>query len=119
MRMVAAIAAALLAGGCGSASPADAYRADPAALKRGKSIFVGTCAGYCHSTAPINRDAPYLFDCTWRHGNGSDQEIFDLIASGVPDTAMIAFRGKLPEGDDDIWRLVAYITESNSRSCDG
>ena len=103
---------ALLFGACESSTPADAFRADPEALKRGKSLFAGICAGYCHSPA-VEREAPYLFDCTWTHGSGGDQEIFDIIASGVPTTAMIGFKGKLPEGDDDIWRLVAHITASS------
>lgn len=83
-------------------------------MQRAKSLFVGTCAGYCHSTEPLNKDAPYLFDCTWQHGSGQDQEIFDVIAQGVPNTRMIAFKGKLPEGDDDIWRLVGYIKASGA-----
>ena len=106
------IAAALVLGACGSSStPADAFGTDPEALKRGKALFAGTCAGYCHSPA-VDRAAPYLFDCTWLHGSGTDQEIFRVIADGVPNTAMLGFRGKMPEGDADIWRLVAYIKDS-------
>ena len=111
IRRLAALAAALLLGACGSSTRADAYREDGEALKRGRALFVGTCAGYCHSPA-VERTAPYLFDCTWLHGSGKDQELFDVIANGVPNTAMLGFQGKLPEGDADIWRLVAYITSS-------
>ena len=111
IRRLAALAATLLLGACGSSTPADAYREDTEALKRGRALFVGTCAGYCHSPA-VERTAPYLFDCTWLHGSGKDQELFDVIANGVPNTAMLGFQGKLPEGDADIWRLVAYITSS-------
>ena len=106
-RSLAGIAALLLFG-CEPQTPADAFRADPAALTRGKSLFVGTCAGYCHSPT-VERAAPNLFDCVWKNGSGTDQELFDVIADGVPGTPMISFRGKLPEGDDDIWRIVAYI----------
>lgn len=109
MRTAWSVALAILAAACTPASPADAFRADPEALQRGKSLFVGTCAGYCHTTVPSDRAAPYLFDSRWRHGS-TDREIFDTIAQGVPGTTMIAFQGKLPQGDDDIWRLVAYIT---------
>lgn len=121
MRLAAALGLALgVAVGCQPENPreggslarktsADAMRADSQALKRGKALFVGTCAGYCHSPS-VERAAPNLFDCTWRSGGGGDQELFDIIASGVPGTAMIGFKGKLPEGDDDIWRLVAYIS---------
>ena len=109
---LAALIVVLFLAGCGSSStPADDYRADPQALQRGKALFVGTCAGYCHSPA-VERAAPYLFDCIWVHGSGGEQDIFDVIADGVPNTAMLGFRGKLPEGDADIWRIVAYIKET-------
>ena len=111
------VALTLLAAGCEPQTPASAYRADAEALKRGKALFVGTCAGYCHSPT-VERDAPNLFDCAWRSGSGGDQELFDIIAGGVADTPMIAFSGKLPEGDDDIWRLVAYITTAGA-DCGG
>ena len=111
-----AFASLVAASGCEPPTPADAFRADQQALQRGKSLFVGTCAGYCHSPT-VERAAPNLFDCTWQNGTGGDQDLFDIIASGVPDTAMIGFKGKLPQGDDDIWRLVAYIS-TNRADCD-
>ncbi len=95
-------------------SPADAFSSSQEDLDRGRSIFIGTCAGYCHSPTS-ERDAPLLFDCTTVHG-AEDQAVFDVIASGVPNTRMIGFGDKLPEGDDDIWRLVAYIS-SERPSC--
>ena len=116
MRSSVALLLALCAAACQPESPADAFRADQQALQRGKSLFVGTCAGYCHSPT-VERAAPNLFDCTWQNGKGGDQELFDIIASGVPDTVMIGFKGKLPQGDDDIWRLVAYIS-TNRADCD-
>lgn len=88
-------------------SPASS--ADPA---RGELLFRSICGGYCHGVAPGKRDAPFLFDCDWLHG-GSDQQIFDVISGGVPGTRMIAFGGKLPEGDSDIWGLVAYLRASS------
>lgn len=114
-----ALASAWLLAGCGAsepASPADAFRNNPVELQRGRLLFTGTCAGYCHGTSPGPRDAPYLFDCTSLHGGG-DEDIFRVIADGVPATRMISFGGKLPEGDDDIWRLVAYITSQTPKSC--
>ncbi len=102
-------------GGCSHQSPADRYVHDPAAVGRGKAIFVGTCGAYCHSMRNDARDAPYLFDCRWLHG-GSDQEIFHTIANGVPGTRMIGFAGKLPDGDGDIWKLVAFL-KANRNPC--
>ena len=97
-------------------SPADALRADAVALTRGERLFTGICAGYCHGLSPGPRDAPYLFDCTWVHGE-RDADLFRTIAEDVPETPMIAFGGQLPEGDEDIWRLVAYIRSSGPENC--
>lgn len=86
--------------------PVAKLRQDPAAIERGKAIFVGTCGAYCHKMTDAQSDAPNLFDCTWLHG-GSDQEIFNTISHGVPTTRMVPFSGALP--DDDIWKIVAYL----------
>jgi cytochrome c oxidase cbb3-type subunit 3 len=110
--LVAGLLVTELAACCGG-SPVDEYLRDPAALKRGKSVFVGTWGAYCHGFSAGARDAPYLFDCTWIHG-GSDQEVFDTIANGVPTTRMIGFGGKLPQGDADIWRVVAFLKSRRS-----
>lgn len=114
--LAAALATALAAtmltvAGCDSGqapSPVAGYRADPAAVKRGKLVFAGTCGAYCHKLQPGQGGIPYLFDCAWKHG-GSDQEIFQVIRDGVPDTPMAAFGGALPDGDNDIWKVIAYL----------
>ena len=98
-----------------ASSPADLYKEDPAAVARGGAIFKSVCSGYCHQTTPTTSDVPFLFDCTWKHGN-SDQEIFRTISSGVPGTRMIGFAANLPEGNDDTWRIIAWL-RINSR-CD-
>ncbi len=114
------IAAALLGSAlwglaCGSSSPADVYAGDPVALARGRSIFMGSCGAYCHGLHPGKRDAPFLFDCVWKHGD-EDEDHFRVIHGGVEGTRMVGFGGRLPEGDDDIWRVVAFL---RSRSlCD-
>ena len=88
-------------------SPAAAYAEDSAALKRGRGIFLGMCAGYCHSVRGGGAgDVPDLLDCDWRHG-GRDQEIFASIYTGVPGTRMIGYGGKLE--DEDLWKVVAYL----------
>lgn len=109
------VAILLLLAACEPESPADVYMQDAVALQRGKSIFVGSCGGYCHSFSTGARDAPYLFDCTWLHG-GSDGEVFATISTGVPQTRMIGFAGKLPEGDADTWRIVAFL-KSQRQDC--
>ena len=104
---------------CGPASEppskADEYLADAAAVQRGRSIFAGTCAAYCHKLTPGAGDALYLFDCEWKHG-GRDQDIFNTISNGVPNTRMIAFGTNFPEGEDDLWKLIAFL-KSNRSEC--
>jgi cytochrome c oxidase cbb3-type subunit 3 len=94
-------------------SPAARYLKDPEAVDRGRRIFIGTCGAYCHSTHDVERDAPSLFDCEWKHG-GTDEQIFKSIAEGIPNTRMPAWKGALPQGDDDIWRVVAYLRAAST-----
>ena len=94
-------------------SPVAGYMADPAAVKRGRLVFAGTCGAYCHKLVPGQGGTPFLFDCGWKHG-GSDQEIYRTIWDGVPNTQMVGFGGALPGGDDDIWKIIAYL-RTNSR----
>jgi len=101
---------------CGEAedvvSLADSYMIDPEAVKRGRLLFVGTCAGYCHKLTPERVDALYLFDCEWKHGS-SDQEIFNTVTSGVPNTRMLGFGTNFPEGENDLWKIIAFIRMSS------
>jgi mono/diheme cytochrome c family protein len=89
-------------------SPVAGYVADPAAVKRGKQVFAGTCGAYCHKLNPGPGDIPYLFDCTWKHG-GSDEDVYRTIRDGVADTQMVGFGDALPGGNDDIWKIIAYL----------
>ena len=83
-------------------------------MKRGKGLFIGMCGAYCHSLHDGARgDVPDLFDCAWKNG-GSDEEIFRSISNGVPGTRMVGFAGVLPDGDTDIWKLVAFLRASSS-----
>ena len=101
--------------GCAGPDPATLYREDPEALARGESVFTGTCSGYCHGKNVTVADVPNLFDCAWIHG-GSNQEIFNTITGGVPGSRMVAFAGRLPEGDDDIWKIIAFL-KSEAAGC--
>jgi len=104
---------------CGEAedavSLADSYMTDPEALKRGRLLFVGTCAGYCHKLTPERVDALFLFDCQWKHGS-SDQAIFNTVTDGVPNTRMVGFGTNFPEGENDLWKIIAFI-RTNSPQC--
>ena len=80
---------------------------------RGEQLFTALCSAYCHGRDPGKREAPDLFDCEWLHGD-SGTELFTTTSNGVPNTRMVAFGGKLPNGDDDICNLVAFL-QVNSR----
>lgn len=97
-----------------ASSPVAAYLEDPSAITAGRRMFRAVCTGYCHSTTPgVTKDAPNLFDCNWDHGS-EDADLYRVITSGVPDTEMLPFEGKIPE--DTIWQVIAYI-RSNSMDC--
>jgi mono/diheme cytochrome c family protein len=98
-----------------SESIADTYITDEVAIQRGRLIFAGTCAGYCHKLSSERSDAPYLFDCEWIHG-GTDQQIYTSISQGIAGTRMIPFGENFPEGADDLWKIIAYL-KVNRQSC--
>lgn len=89
---------------------------DSAAVARGEAIFAGSCSAYCHTLEPEETDALFLFDCQWKHGN-SDEEIFDIVSTGVPATRMVGFGANFPEGEEDLWKIIAYL-RVNQRACD-
>ncbi len=98
----------------GDLSAVDIYSADPMALERGRALYVGSCATFCHDVETAN-EAVDLFDCEWRHGSSAD-ELFDVITNGIADTRMVGFGENFPEGREDTWRLVAYLL-SNQYGC--
>jgi mono/diheme cytochrome c family protein len=80
---------------------------DASAVARGERLFLGSCAGYCHSPAAGGRgDAPDLFDCVWVYG-ATDAAIFRSISEGVPDSDMAGFADTLSESDR--WLLLTWI----------
>ena len=119
LRLAVYLIVTFIAVACGdtseTGSPADALLADADAVSRGRSLFVGTCAGYCHKLTPERVDAVYLFDCEWKHG-GSDREIFNTVTNGVPNTRMVGFGSNFPEGESDLWKIIAFL-KSNRDSC--
>lgn len=83
--------------------------ADPG---RGRQLFLSVCGAYCHSRDEGDKGAPDLFDCRWRYG-GEPGEIFTTISNGVSGSRMIPFAGKLPQGDQDIYNIIAYLGEAS------
>lgn len=94
----------------------DRFLADPNALARGQAIFEGSCASFCHTLdAEAGIDNSYLFDCQWTYAS-NDQEIFDVVTNGIPGTRMVGFGSNFPEGDDDLWKVIAYL-RSEQQAC--
>ena len=111
--LLPSLVAILALQGCAGPDPASQYQEDPEALARGEAVFVGTCSGYCHVVGTAVGDVPDLFDCAWIHG-GSNQEIYNTITNGVPGSRMVAYGGKLPDGDEDIWKIIAFLKNEGS-----
>lgn len=78
---------------------------DPAALSKGKEVFVSRCAP-CHGPAGGGLIGPNLTDDNWIHG-GSLREIQAVIENGVVEKGMLAWKAMLPK--DDILNVVVYI----------
>lgn len=68
------------------------------------TLFTETCAG-CHGAGLEGGRSPSLFDDTWTHAK-DDESIAAIIANGIPNTEMVAFKGALT--DPQIWQLTAY-----------
>ena len=90
------------------------YMNDPAALQRGQNLFLGSCVSFCHNLIeqePDQADALFLFDCQWTHAQ-DNEEIFRIIKEGIPETRMVGFGENFPGGNDDIWKIIAHIRQS-------
>lgn len=93
-----------------------AFMNDASALERGQAIFEGSCASFCHTMEPEEElDASFLFDCQWNHGS-QDQDLFNTITKGVIGTRMVGFGSNFPEGEEDLWKVIAYL-RSNQQAC--
>ncbi len=92
------------------------YFEDDEALIRGRLLFEGSCANYCHGDEPEPGEDVDLFDCNWKYG-GTDEDIFTIVTSGIPDTRMVGFGNNFPGGQDDLWKIIAYL-RSQQETCD-
>ena len=87
----------------------ETFSEDPQALGRGRALFQGSCAGQCHGMEGIEiAEAENLFDCIWQY-DGTDQGIFDVVTEGIPNTQMVGFGSNFPEGDNDLWKIIAFV----------
>lgn len=66
---------------------------DPAALEKGKSIFINLCAA-CHGQMGEGGVGPNMTDLYYVHG-GRINDIFSVIKYGVPEKGMISWKSQL------------------------
>jgi mono/diheme cytochrome c family protein len=76
-------------------------------VKRGATIFVATCTGYCHgANGTAGSSAPALA------GRGFDGEyILKTVMYGIPGTAMVAWGQSIPK--DDSAAVIEYVKSLN------
>ena len=87
----------------------ETFSEDPQALGRGRALFQGSCAGQCHGMEGVEIvEIENLFDCIWQYGE-TDQEIFNVVTEGIPNTQMVGFGSNFPEGDNDLWKIIAFV----------
>ncbi|GAB5499801.1 MAG: hypothetical protein PsegKO_21120 [Pseudohongiellaceae bacterium] len=98
-------------------APVETFLLDPVALERGRALYEGSCASFCHEVEDPDL-AVNLFDCEWRHGS-EDAVLFDIITRGIPDTRMVGFGENFPEGEQDTWRLVAFLRSQQTQCTQG
>mgnify|MGYP001200514746 FL=1 len=101
--------------GCGGDEPiavektiVQTFGEDPESLGRGQALFLGSCAGECHKFEDLEGASDNLFDCYWYNGE-SDEELFNVVTVGLPGTKMLGFGTNFPEGDNDLWKIIAFI----------
>ncbi len=78
----------------------------------GREIFFTRC-GQCHGPAGNGGTGPSLTDFEWDNGDGSLESIRQVIADGVPDTAMPVWREELT--DKEIDRVAEYVFNLSPR----
>jgi putative heme-binding domain-containing protein len=82
---------------------------DPAAVEVGRGIFRIYCSP-CHGIQGEGGKGPSLLQGTL-HSGGSDAELYQAIAAGIPGTEMPGFGGALTA--DGVWRVVAFLRSVN------
>ena len=89
----------------GSGERSNPLVGNPAAIARGKAIFLEKCA-VCHGADAKGKVGPNLTDSTWMHGD-SDRDLFENISGGLKDEGMPAWGNILDK--ESIWSVIAYI----------
>jgi len=73
-------------------------------IDRGHRLFQTHCS-YCHGANGEGGRGANLRLGEYRHGSSAG-ELFETVRNGIPGTEM----GSVRASDDDVWRLVAFVT---------
>ena len=109
----ASVAAQSPGGNAAAAKMKNPVATSAASVTAGAAAYKKYCA-FCHGVAgkgdgplaPKGAVPADLTDAKWDHG-GTDGEIYAAIQDGVATTAMVGFKGKMP--DRDVWNIVNYL----------
>jgi putative heme-binding domain-containing protein len=85
------------------------YKNDPGAVEVGRGVFRIACSP-CHGIHAEGGRGPNLTLGEFSVGN-RDADLYGVISKGIPYTEM---RGYEAMGDDNIWRIVAYLRTAAS-----
>jgi mono/diheme cytochrome c family protein len=97
-----------------AAQTPNAVASTPKSIADGASMYNRSCAS-CHgrtgagdgpAAKQLNPPPSNLVDSEWKHGT-TDAEIFAVVRSGVPKTAMKGFASKMTE--HEIWDVINYV----------
>lgn len=97
-----------------AAKVTNAVPATPKSIADGGTVFNRSCAS-CHgktgmgdgpAAKQLNPKPSNLVDAEWTHGT-SDGEIFAVLRSGIPKTAMKGFASKMTE--HEMWDVINYV----------
>jgi cytochrome c oxidase cbb3-type subunit 3 len=92
------------------ATLANPYAGNKQRTDEGAALFVAYNCMDCHGSEGSGSMGPSLQDRRWHFG-GTDGDLFQSIYEGRPD-GMPSWGGRI--GDDQIWRLVAYVQTLSS-----
>ena len=77
-------------------------------VNQGRNFFRVFCAR-CHGLDARGAKGPDLTDGVFRRAR-NDEELFNVVANGVPGTDMSGFGGDAETGEDEmVWQIVAFI----------
>jgi len=83
------------------------YTSNSAAIEEGRGLYNGACT-VCHGVnGAAGEIGPGLAIPGRSYPRNTDEQLFDVIKHGIPDTGMPAQQSKL--NDDQIWKITAYV----------